>query len=137
MGSDFSYYDMESRDFGDAAYRLDGEDTCTYTLDGRRAEHACWVIASTPTDPDAPYSLVKTWVSRDEPIMVRSEMFDRNGQPVKSVYVTEWKSFGQVLIPLKTLAAAADGHKTLLQMEDVRVNQGVPAATFTLQNLQR
>ncbi|MBN1595152.1 outer membrane lipoprotein-sorting protein [candidate division FCPU426 bacterium] len=138
MGSDFTYYDMENRDFSDADYTLLGEEKWTYVKDSVEKNQTCWKIASVPRDPDAPYARVNIWVSQEDYFAYKMEMFDRKQkQPVKYVYITEVRTFGQVIVPVKTVALAADGHKTLLKMEDIKINTGLDDALFTVKQLQK
>jgi outer membrane lipoprotein-sorting protein len=138
MGSDFTYYDMENRDISDAAYTLLGAEKCTYTKDGKKEARDCWQIESIPTDRDAPYSKVIMWVSKDDYFVYKLEMYAKpKNNIVKRIFILEVQTTSGIIVPVRTVAANVNGHKTLIKVEDVKVNQGLASSLFTVKNLQK
>jgi outer membrane lipoprotein-sorting protein len=137
MGSDFTYYDMENRNFADFTFSLLGEDEYAYTKDGKKGKRSCWKILSVPKDKDAPYSKVHVWVSQEDYFGYKMEMYNKKGAIEKHIYITEVKTFDGVIVPIKTVAANVNGHKTLLKIEDIQINSGLKNSLFTIKNLEK
>jgi uncharacterized protein len=129
MGSDITYYDMESRNLEDFTYKLLREDTV-----GNRS---CWVIESTPVDEDSPYSKVFNYVSMDNYFTYKNEMYDENGELIKTVTVVETQVIHGVIIPIKTVFDnIEDDHKTLLSISNIKLDSNIDESKFTVQNLR-
>ncbi|MCK5241508.1 outer membrane lipoprotein-sorting protein [bacterium] len=137
MGSDFTYYDMENHSFSDYTYTLLGEEECKYTKDGVKAKRTCWKMASVPVDKDAPYSQVLLWISQEDYFVYKTEMYNKKKAVEKRIYITEVKTVASIIVPVKTVAVNVNGHKTLLKMEDIKVNSGLSDSIFTVKNLEK
>jgi hypothetical protein len=74
MGSDLSYYDMESRFFSEATYEMAGEETIVVIMDGEEKQTDCWIIESTYIDPEAPYLKSLNWVSKENNFVYKSKI---------------------------------------------------------------
>ena len=64
-------------------------------------------------------------------------MWNRQGEEIKTIYVIEVEERGKIIVPAKTAVVTPDGHKTLLQMSNIVLDQKIDPALFTLQNLER
>ena len=129
MGSDITYYDMESRNLEDFTYELLREDTV-----GNRS---CWVIESTPVDEESPYSKVLNYISMDNYFTYKNEMLDENGELIKTVTVVETQVIDGVIVPVKTVIDnIEDDHKTLLAISEIKLDSNMDESKFTVQNLR-
>ncbi|MBN1699207.1 MAG: outer membrane lipoprotein-sorting protein [Spirochaetales bacterium] len=137
MGSDLTYYDMEDRDVEDSSYTFVSTDTVNLAKDGEAAATECWVIESVPKDSSAPYSKSRIWISKGDFAICKSELYDKNGDLVKTIHIVEIKKSGAFIIPVKTLVVNVNGHKTLIKTEEIKVDHSIPDSVFTIQNLER
>lgn len=141
MGSDISYYDMEDRSFDDATYKYIGEDSLTFTKDGKKKSRSCWVVEATPTDEDAPYSKSKLWICKDDYSIYKTEVFDADKKNLlKTLYIPETKTIKGYVIPIKTVVVMAEGgHQTLLFVDKsaLEVNVSIDDDVFNPKNLER
>ena len=130
MGSDLTYYDMEEKHFGDASY--------TYLKDEAFEGKNCSVVEMVSKKADAPYSKSIAWVSKEDSLAYKMELYDKSGDLVKTIVNVEVKSFNGVLVPTKMVADnKKEGTKTLLQMDDVSINTGLKAEIFSVKYLER
>ena len=132
MGSDLYYYDMEDHEFADYTYK--------YIKDDAYKGMDCHVIAMFPTDENAPYSKQIAWINKENYFMYKAECYDKKGAKslIKTIVFLDVKDFNGVLIATKIVVDNHKGiHKTLLQMDDVKINVGLKDSVFTVQNLQR
>ena len=137
VGSDLTYYDMSTHRFSDATYALHGADTLQVVQDGVKNEVPCWVVDSVPRDQSVPYGKTRVWVGKQDSFIYRSTMWDKNGNELKTVYILEVANRDGIIVPIKTGVVTNGGHKTLLQMSDVVLNEPIDPALFTIANLQR
>ena len=129
MGSDITYYDMETRNLEDFTYEILREDTV-----GNRS---CWVISSIPKDTDAPYSRVHSYISMDNYYCYKREMFDGNGKHIKTMTIVETEIIDGFIFPVKTVFDnLKDDHKTLLAVTDIKIDSDIDESIFTIQNLR-
>lgn len=137
LGSDLTYYDMSQHHYKDFHYTMHGEGTVTVTRNGVQQKVACWVIDCVPANPSIPYARVRMWVGKDDSFVYRSEMWNSKGDEEKTIYILQVETRQGIILPIKTAVAAADGHKTLLQVNDVVLNQKIDPRLFTVANLER
>lgn len=128
MGSDITYYDMESKNYNDYSYKMIGEETFN--------DMECWVIESTPLKDDSPYNKVINYVSKEDYYIYKREMFDKKDRHIKTITVVEVEVIDEVIIPVKRVVENhKEKHKTLLSVSDLKINSGVDKNKFTIQNL--
>lgn len=143
LGSDLSYYDMKQHRFGDFHYTTHGEEAVDVTRNGARRKVDCAVIDCVPASSSVPYAKVRMWVGKDDAFVYRSAMWNDASSaasattPDKTVYILQTEMRDGIIIPIKTAVAAADGHKTLLQMNDVVLNKPMDPRLFTVASLER
>ncbi len=80
FGSELSYEDIEKRHINDYTYELLKEST--------QSKRPVWVIKSTPTPQQATktsYSYTKNWVDKDRLLVLKIEMYDRQGKLKKTL----------------------------------------------------
>jgi hypothetical protein len=74
-GTQFTYEDLSGRAVDDYAHRYAGADT----LDGEPAD----VVESVPREEDSGYSRLVSWVSREKPVFLRVDYYDRRERLLK------------------------------------------------------
>ncbi|MBR6199463.1 MAG: outer membrane lipoprotein-sorting protein [Spirochaetales bacterium] len=131
MGSDLSYYDMEERNREDYTHDWIKEETYN--------KMDCDVIRVKTEQEDCPYSYVDMWVNKADHFIYKLECHDKKGDALwKTIVMAEVKTIDGVIIPTKTVVDnQKDGTKTLLSMNNVRLNSGIKDEIFTVQNLEK
>lgn len=124
MGSDLTYYDMESKNYDDFSYKLLREDS------------EFWIIESRSKDSNAPYRRSVIYISKTDYFGYTRELYDQKDSHIKTITVVETEVIDGIIIPVKTIIENfEDNHKTLLSVTDLKVNQGLDESIFTIQNL--
>ncbi len=132
MGSDFSYADLQPHDPEKGIHKLVREEKC--------GEHECYVVESTPKpgEEDFEYSKVTYWVRKDNYYPIKAVFHDKKGNLLKQLTVEEiaqtpdgvWYAKKSVMENLRT------HHKTVLEIQEIRTNAGIPDEFFTLRFLE-
>lgn len=97
FGSEFSIEDSENRKLKDYTYKLIGEKTYR--------KRSAWVIESTPTPARAKksaYSKILSWVDKKTHLILKDELFDRNGKLYKQLVTTKFEQIDNVWIVTKS-----------------------------------
>lgn len=86
MGTDFSYYDLETHDVDEGDHtRLPDE-----TIDG----HVCYVVETVPkASAGSEYSKVRYWVRQDNKVVVKADIYDKNGAQVKALVADKMEQY--------------------------------------------
>jgi outer membrane lipoprotein-sorting protein len=131
IGSDLTYYDLEDRDLSDSTYK--------YLKDEDYNGKSCFVLEVTPLDKNSPYSKSVVWVSKDDFFIYKIDCYDKkDNQLLKTIAMVEVKTIDGILIPSKTVVDnKKEGTKTLLQMDNIKLNTGIKDDIFTVQNLEK
>ncbi len=137
MGSDFTYSDMTSRDVDDYNYRIAKETSVR--------GHKVWVMESVP----------KTQKTIDETGYVKSYMFVRqdNFVVVRALHILKEQGRKKYLdvkklekidgiwvateIEMKTTKDKSTLHRTILKLDDVKFNQDLDDAFFTVRRIEK
>lgn len=97
LGSDFTFEDVVPREFEDAEYeRLPDE-----VHDGR----SCYVVVITPVAAaNSEYSKLKSWIWKENFVVLRTQYWDRDEVPVKELFApaAEVREFDGVFVPMHT-----------------------------------
>ncbi len=131
MGSDLYYYDMEDRDLDDFDYK--------YVKEEKFQDIDCYVIEATPKTKNAPYSKSFMWISKNNYFMYKVEAYDKKDDALlKKIVFVEVKDIQGILTPTKMVVEnIKEGTKTLLIMNNIKINSGIKDDIFTIQNLER
>ncbi len=130
MGSDFTYDDLGDRHPDDDEHELLREET----IDGKE----CYVVESTPKEPDYMYSRTVTWIEKDTYIGVKKEFYDEYGDFLKTLTVKEYENIdGFDIITHTEMYDEQRDHRTVMEMKDVKVNTGVSDNMFTERMMSR
>ena len=130
VGSEFSFYDMEDRDFDDYTY--------TFLREEKLGERTCNVVSMTQKDASAPYSHAEAWADVSDSFVYQLKLYDRaGGGHIKTLSVIETQIYDGCIIPVKArMTNVVDNTSTDLVLHNVEVNGKVDEKLFTLQNLE-
>ncbi len=136
VGSEFTYEDLESEKLELHEYTLIGTDV----VDGMDT----WVVEAVATDPEkiaeTGYGKRELWISQDHHLIVQTKYYDRDGAYVKlfaagdvrQVAGTDkWRQY------LMTMEDVQRGDRTVLEVEEYSIDQGVPDSHFSERYLRR
>ncbi len=99
-----------------------------------------WKIELIPL-PDAPvvWGKVHLYIDKTDYLQLLTEFFDEDGYLVNTMVVTEIKNLaGQLLATrMEVIPADEEGHKTILQFENMAFDQPIPDRVFTTQFMKK
>jgi len=131
MGTDFSYDDISSVD-RDAAL-----DTHTLLREETLNGNACHVIQSVPKDSSYQYSKTISWIDKESYLIYKTEMYNRRGDLVKTMEMSNFKDVQGHLTPMQTkISTTGAGTSTTIYMEIMKYNDPIPEAVFTTAYLE-
>ncbi len=134
MGSDFTNDDLvkESSILVDYTHRLTGEE--------RIREQDCYKIELTPL-PDAPvvWGKIIVWVTKNGFDTWKAVYYDEDLIPVNTMNAYELKVMGDREIPtiLEIIPANKNGHKTVMQINNLIFDMPVSDNFFSQQNMKK
>jgi len=130
MGTDFTYDDMGDRAVEEDHHKLLREEE----VDSLK----CWVLESTPKDKEYMYSRTVKWIRQDALIPVEVEFYDRQGNLLKALTISDikkqdgfWTAFKMEMDNLQ------EKHKTILEIEEMHYNVGLKDNLFRVSTLER
>lgn len=125
MGTDATYDDMSSREVDEDTHELLEEKT----VNG----FDCYVVKSTPVDPDdSQYQYRVSAVDKATLIPVFVQMYDKKGKLLKELTVEKIQNVGGYDTPMSTyLKNVQTGHATRLVITNIEVDKPVPDRVFT------
>ncbi len=130
MGSDFTYDDL-----GD---RKPKEDNHKILREEKFKGEDCYVVESIPKDEDYMYSKTITWVIKDKWIGLKKEFYDEDGEHLKTLSIKEYKKIKNYWLILNSeMHNVQKEHKTIMKLEDVKVDTGIPDSKFTERMMKR
>ncbi len=130
MGSDFTYDDLGDRHPDEDSHKIIREEV----IDGLET----YVVESIPKDEDYMYSRTVTWVVKDSWVGLKKEFYDEDGELLKILTVDEQKTFGEVIVLTNVKMNNVQNNQfTIMQLENVEINKGVPENIFTERIMKR
>ena len=137
VGTDFSYTDVIGYKVNEWNYKLLREEM----MDG----NICYVIESTPKNAavlaNTGYSKRVDWIRKDNFVSVKSEMADDNAQPLKTMRFADIRLVDEKHGKWQAMHLEANnvqtGHRTLIQLENLKVNQQVADDFFTTRYMEK
>lgn len=130
MGTDFTYDDMGNRSIDEDSHELLHEEE----KDG----YNCWVVESKPKDKGYMYSKMIKWVRQDTLIPVMVEFYDRQGNLLKILTVTDIRKQDDFWTAFKMrMGNIQDKHKTVLEIKEMHYNTGLEDNLFRVSSLER
>lgn len=136
MGSDFSYADMTQRNIEDYQYKIAKE--------SKVGDAEVWIMQSTPksqkTIDETGYSKSYMFVRKDNFVVTRAIHFLTDGRR-KYLDVKEMKKVDGIwvntLVEMKTTKNKVTQHKTLLKTENIKFNQAIDDAFFSVRRIEK
>jgi len=131
MGSDLSYYDMQTRGLSDFTY--------SYLRKEEYRGKNCHVLELTPVDDDSPYAKVHSWIAADNFFTYKMEMYDKRSKKLlKRIVNIEVNTIKGFIIATKIIAHnLVEDTKTLFSQNDIKVNENINSSVFSVQNLMK
>ena len=137
MGTDFSYDDVIGMRVMNWRHKILNEET----VDGQD----CWVIESLPASDEIKtaggYARRMTWIRKDNFVMAKGETWDLSGQPYKSFHFTDIRRVDAAKGKWQAMKLEAEnldnGHRTVIQFENFKSNQGVKDEYFTTRYMEK
>ncbi len=130
MGSDFTYDDLGDRKPSADNHKILREEK----LNGED----CYVVESIPKDEDYIYSKTITWVIKDKWIGLKKEFYDEDGELLKILNVMDYKNIkGFWIITHTEMKNVQKNHKTVMELNNVKINTGIPNSKFTERMMTR
>ena len=137
MGTDFSYSDMTSRDLEDYDFKLLG----TKDVAGAKAWLIEAVSRSKEVIDETGYTKSLLFVRQDNHVVIRAVHFVKDGDKLKYMDVRKLELIDGIWTAVETLMTTKKGrstlHKTVLRHHDVRFNQDLDEAFFTVRRLEK
>jgi outer membrane lipoprotein-sorting protein len=126
MGTDFSYDDISSMD------REVDLDTHTLVREETLNGNSCYVIQSVPKDGSFQYSKTISWIDKANFLMYKSEMYNRRGELVKVMEMSNFSDVQGRLSPMQTkVSTVGAGSSTTIYMEIMKYDDPIPEGVFT------
>lgn len=132
MGTDLTYDDMGDRKVEEDTFKLLKEET--------HKGKECYVLEATPREKDSMYSKRIIWLDKKELTEYTVLFYDRKGREHKKLEEDWIKASGIWTIKKMYVENFSNGHKTTIEVEDVRINPEVNDKVFvkkTLKNASR
>jgi outer membrane lipoprotein-sorting protein len=136
VGSQFTYEDLDSEQLALYDYTLTGSET----VDGTDA----WVVEAVATDPkkieDTAYGRRELWIGKEHHTLIRAKYYDKSGAYVKLFEASDvrqvrgsekWRAYRM------TMEDVQEGDKTILEVSEYVIDQGVSDAFFSERYLKR
>ena len=130
MGSDFTYDDL-----GD---RKPTADTHKVLREEKMNGLDCYVVESTPKDEDYMYSKTVTWVVKGRWYGLKKEFYDEDGELLKILTLKKADNIKNYwIIADVEMNNVQSNHKTRIQLNNIKIDTGIPASMFTQRMMKR
>ncbi|MEA1987480.1 MAG: outer membrane lipoprotein-sorting protein [Candidatus Marinimicrobia bacterium] len=130
MGSDFTYDDLGDRQPTADTHKLLREEE----IDGEM----CFVVESIPREEEYMYSKTIAWIVKDKWIGMKKEFYDEDDDHLKTLSVKKYKKIDGFWIILQSeMHNIQKEHKTIMKLENVKINTGISDNKFTERMLKR
>lgn len=137
MGSDFNYSDMSSRSVDKYTHTLMKETE----VNGEKV----WQIESIPKTKDeideTGYTKAVAFVRQDNFVVVRSVGWLKKGKRLRYMEIKRLEQIDGIWVPLEISMTTKKGkstlHKTVLKISNVKFNQDLDEADFTIRKLEK
>jgi len=131
MGSDFSYDDISSAD------RNADLDTHRILREEKFQDKDCYVIESTPKDPNYQYSKMIQWIDKSSSVNYKVELYDKKGTQVKLLEIPEYREVqGRLAAMVTKMTTLAAGTSTSLNVGLLKYDDPIPEGVFTTNYLE-
>lgn len=130
VNTDFTYEDMERRPVDDAEHVITGSEALSGV--------STWILESRPKpSSDSQYGMVRVWVAQDIFVPLRIDFFDNQHQHIKQFRVLQLENIQGIWTESKVIMEdLTSGHSTILDIQSIQYNTGLPDTLFTQQHLE-
>lgn len=129
MGTDFTFDDMGDRLVEEDEHSLVG------TEEYRGKEHL--VVESVPKKKDYLYSKKIQWVDAETWVVPKVDYYDRKERHLKTLEV-EWQLVDGIWTWKRAeMRNHLSGHKTIVEIQEVKINEGYEDDTFTKRTIEK
>jgi hypothetical protein len=130
MGTDFSFADLDRRDFRDSVVKVKGKEPI--------GKWPCTVVDMVPKTKDSEYSHIEIWIREENALPLRMKMYDRGGTLLKTFEALETKRVqGTWFISKSRMTNNQQKHATELHLEQIAVKTDLPDDEFTVRALEK
>jgi outer membrane lipoprotein-sorting protein len=134
MGSDFTNDDLVKMNsiVEDYDHTILGEETVS--------DYDCYKIELMPKENAAVvWGKIIMWIAKDEYFELKMQYFDEDMMLVNTQLASNITQFGDRKLPahLEMIPADKEGHKTILDTEEMKFNVDLPDSFFSQQNMKR
>jgi len=130
LGTDFTYEDLGDWEIDDYDHEILREE--------KLGDEDCWVIESTSKKKDGSYSKLITWIRKDNYVGAKIEFYDKGGELLKVLTTDDIVQIDGIwTIKKLVMENVQKGSKTILELTEVKYNQGLKDDLFTITNLER
>ncbi len=141
MGSDFTYADMNGMEISEWDYKF-------LKKSDKVGGHECWQIEGVPKKSkrkkvvdETGYLKTKSWIRKDNFMMVRGIMYVKKGKKIKYFTATDIEQIQGIWTAKKLTMVTTKGkkkdHSTVLIFNNMIYNKGVENGMFTVQRMER
>ncbi|MBP3365553.1 MAG: outer membrane lipoprotein-sorting protein [Treponema sp.] len=125
MGTDATYDDLSTREME--------EDTHEFIREETKNGFSCDVVKNTPIDPkSSQYKYRMVWVDKATDYPVYTELFDKNGDLIKTITVSRIDNIDGFDIPMDNeMVNVQTKHSTSIKIIKVDVKTEIPDRVFT------
>lgn len=136
VNSDLYYYDMEDRKLEDNTYTFLAEDVTI--ADKSFAGMKFYKIEVKAKATDSPYSKSVIYVNMDDFHACKVEAYDKKGGALlKTILFVKYEEQNGIKMPVQTMVTNhKKGTKTLLQLNNLKINGGLSDSVFSVKNLE-
>ncbi|BCS95684.1 hypothetical protein DSLASN_13160 [Desulfoluna limicola] len=131
FGSEFNYEDMESYNLADYTYTILGDEIYR--------KKTCWVIEATPVTRKAVtsnYSRAIMWIDKERDLILKSDLFNRNGRKEKQILYGKIETIEGILVPRKVIVTnLLNQRRTVMAYETIALNRPVEEMFLTRRTL--
>ena len=130
QGSDFSYQDMEQRDYK--------KDFSSKILNKEKiADVECLLIEAIPTETGPNYSKLLFWVDVKNFVVIKTEFYD-DGFLLKTLLTSEIKKVGNYWMPMKmSMINNQSGSQTIIETTNIKLDVDIDDSKFTTNYLKK
>jgi hypothetical protein len=136
MGSDFTYSDMSSRVLERYEYRLLDE--------GEVRGDPVWIVEAIPDEKEIEetgYTKSVLFVRKDNHVVVRAKNWVKKGKRNKYMEAMDLEQIDGIWVPTRLTMSTKKGsqtlHKTVIEVSDVKFNQGHDEQMFSVRQLEK
>lgn len=137
VGSDFAYGDVTALKIDDFTHTITGSEA----VDGAECAILETVSKDDKVKRDTGYTKLKTWVRKDNNVIIKVDYYDTKGVLFKRQIASDLMQGdpqkNKWIVRKRVMENLQTGHKSIMTFTDVKVNQGLPEDLFTVRALEK